>query len=94
VGELNLINCQYDCEAEYAGIGSFGMLETRTTSTTTEETLDLDADMEGSGDANDLSLEVSPEDEEDVNMIRSLQIHVRLSYSCVCFEINFKGKKS
>lgn len=65
VGELNLINCQYDCEAEYAEIGKFGMLETQTTSTTTEETLDLDADVEGSGDANELSLEVSPEDEED-----------------------------
>jgi hypothetical protein len=93
VGELNLINCQYDCEAEYAEIGKFGMLETQTTSTTTEETLDLDADVEGSGDANELSLEVSPEDEEDVNIIRTLQIDVRFSYCCFCFEINFEERK-
>jgi hypothetical protein len=71
VGELNLINCQYDCEAEYEEIGKFGFLETQTTSTTTEETLYVDGDMEGSGDANEPSLEVSPEDEEDVNIIRT-----------------------
>jgi len=71
VGELNLINCQYDCEAEYAEIGKLGLLETQTTSTTTQETLYVDGDMEGSGDANEPSLEVSPEDEEDVNIIRT-----------------------
>jgi hypothetical protein len=71
VGELNLINCQYDCEAEYEEIGKFGFLETQTTSTTTQETLYVDGDMEGSGDANEPSLEVNPEDEEDVNIIRT-----------------------
>jgi hypothetical protein len=71
VGELNLINCQYDCGTEYAEIGKLGLFETQTTSTTTEETLYVDSDMEGSGDANEPSLEVTPEDEEDVNIIRN-----------------------
>jgi len=71
VGELNLINCQYDCEAKYEEIGKFGFFETQTTSTTTQETLYVDGDMEGSGDANEPSLEVNPEDEEDVNIIRT-----------------------
>jgi hypothetical protein len=65
------MNCQYDCESEYAEIGS---LEVHTPSTTTEETLDIDADMEGSGDTIEPSLEVSPEDEEDVNIMRILYI--------------------
>jgi hypothetical protein len=71
VGELNLINCQYDCGAEFAEIGKLGLLETQTTSTTTEETLYFDNDMEGSGDANDVAIEVSSEDEEDVSIIRT-----------------------
>jgi hypothetical protein len=71
VGELNLIKCQYDCEAEYAEIVKLGLFETQTTSATTEETLYVDGDMEGSGDTNEPSLEVSPEDEEDVNIIRT-----------------------
>jgi hypothetical protein len=70
VGELNLVNCQYECEAEYAEIGKLGLFETQTTSTTTQETLYVDGDMEGSGDANEPSLEVASEDEEDVNSVR------------------------
>jgi hypothetical protein len=69
VGELNLINCQYDCKGEYAEIGKLGLFETQTTSTTTQETLYVDGDMEGSGDASEPSLEVSPEDEEDDQFI-------------------------
>lgn len=65
VGELNLVNCQYDCESEHAEIGKLDMLEMHSMSTTTEETLDLDADMEGSGDTNEPSIEVSPDDLED-----------------------------
>jgi hypothetical protein len=94
VGELSLVNCDYDCEAEYAEIGKFGMLETQTTSTTTEDTLDLDADMEGSGDATELSLEVSPEDEEDVNIIRALQIDVRFSYCFSVFRLILKRENA
>jgi hypothetical protein len=73
VGELNLINCQYDCEAEHAVIGKLWMLETQTKITTTEDALYFEGDMEGSGDANEPSLEVSPEDEEDVNITRTIR---------------------
>lgn len=52
-------------------------------STTTEETLDLDADMEGSGDTNEPSLEVSPDDLEDVNIMRILHINDTAIYSFV-----------
>jgi hypothetical protein len=65
------MNCQYDCESQYAEIQKFGLLDVHTTTTTTEETLDLDADMEGSGDTIEPSLEVSPEDIEDVSIMRT-----------------------
>lgn len=74
------MNCQYDCESEYAEIQKFGLLDVHTTSTTTEETLDLDADMEGSGDTIEPSLEVSPEDAEDVNIMRILYIDALATY--------------
>jgi hypothetical protein len=59
------------------------MLELHSMSTTTEETLDLDADMEGSGDTNEPSLEVSPDDLEDVNIMRILHINDTAIYSFV-----------
>jgi hypothetical protein len=77
------VNCQYDCESEHAEIGKLDMLEMHSMSTTTEETLDLDADMEGSGDTNEPSLEVSPDDLEDVNIMRILYINDRAIYSFV-----------
>lgn len=77
------MNCQYDCESEHAEIGKLDMLEMHSMSTTTEETLDLDADMEGSGDTNEPSLEVSPDDLEDVNIMRILYINDRAIYSFV-----------
>jgi hypothetical protein len=73
------MNCHYDCESEYAEVGKFDLLESHVTSTTTEETLDLDADMEGSGDTVDPALEVSPEDQEDVNIVRNFHIYSRAS---------------
>jgi hypothetical protein len=72
VGQLNLINCQYDCAAEHAVIGKLGLLDTQTDSTTTEDSLYFDNDMEGSGDASEPSLEVSPEDDEEVNIIHTI----------------------
>jgi hypothetical protein len=77
------VNCQYDCESEHAEIGKLDMLEMHSMTTTTAETLDLDADMEGSGDTNEPSLEVSPDDLEDVNIMRNFDINNRAIYSFV-----------
>lgn len=77
------MNCQYDCESEHAEIGKLDMLEMHSMSTTTEETLDLDADMEGSGDTNEPSLEVSPDDLDDVNIMRILHLNDRAICSFV-----------
>jgi hypothetical protein len=80
------VNCQYDCESEHAEIGKLDMMEMHSMSITTEETLDLDADMEGSGDTNEPSLEVSPDDLEDVNIMRILHINDRAIY-CFVFRL-------
>jgi hypothetical protein len=83
------VNCQYDCESEHAEIRKLDMLETHTTRTTTEETLDLDADMEGSGDTNEPSLEVAPDDLEDVNIMSILLINDRATYCFLLFSDEF-----
>jgi hypothetical protein len=72
VGELNLINCQYDCAAEHAVIGKLGLMERQTERTITEDPLYFDGDLEGSGDASEPSLEVTPVDEEEVNIIKTI----------------------
>jgi hypothetical protein len=74
------VNCRYDCESEHAEVGKLDMLEMHSMSTTTAETLDLDADMEGSGDTNEPSLEVSPDDMEDVNIMRILDINNKATH--------------
>ncbi|KAJ4443031.1 hypothetical protein ANN_04681 [Periplaneta americana] len=59
VGELNLLNCQYDCDSPFAGMSRW---DTEPSSSTTETVVNVGVEVEGSGDIGDPSLEVSPED--------------------------------